>query len=118
MKLTKEEAVRLFHEQWSDMQKELGDCPDPESRVLFKAKWCEEHFPGENVGSYCFLCKYALQANHGRLFDSCYACPIAWPLDRHGEPNCYKMPYLSAPISEILALPVREEVPNDTNETV
>jgi len=111
MKLTKEEAVRLFHEQWSDMQKELGDRPDSESRVLFKAKWCEEHFPGEKITGDCFLCDYVDQVDPSYSL-GCDPCPIAWPLDKDGEPSCILMPFLSAPISEILALPVREVVLN------
>lgn len=108
MELSKEEAVRLFHEQWSDMQKELGDCPDPGSRVLFKADWCREHFPGEFILNDCFLCEYVDQMDPSNG-DGCYPCPIAWSLDRNGMPNCGRTSYLFSPISEILALPVREE---------
>lgn len=112
MKLTKEEAVRLFHEQWSDMQKELGDCPDPESRVKFKAKWCRAHFPEESIAFDCFLCVYAEEQASSNYFHRCFHCPIAWPLNYDGKPDCccdIRVNYLSSPISEILALPVREE---------
>lgn len=114
MKLTKEEAVRLFHEQWSDMQKELGDRPGPYSRALFKRIWCDSYFPGESIESNCFLCEYARQYDH-----KCSNCPIKWPSDDcrvHSEYGGVHFMFNS--ISEILALPVREEVPNDTNETV
>lgn len=107
MNLTKEEAVRLFHEQWSDMQKELGDCPDPESRQEFKYNWCKEHFPGEKIIGNCFLCNYVEQVDPSHGF-GCDPCPIAWPLNKLGEPSCILMPYLYAPISEILALPERK----------
>ena len=120
MKLTKEEAVRLFHEQWSDMQKELGDRPDPDLRQEFKSKWCRAHFPEESIAFGCFLCVYAEQASPSYI-GRCYQCPIAWPLNYDGKPDCcnhIRMNYLLSPISEILALPVREEVPNDTNETI
>lgn len=107
MELTKEEAVRLFHEQWSDMQKELGDCPDPELRIEYKERWCEKHFPGESILNNCFLCEYVDQVDIITGF-GCRSCPIAWPLDRLGMPHCGS--YLFSSISEILALPVREEV--------
>ena len=105
MKLTKEEAVRLFHEQWSDMQKELGDCPRPYERTLFKGIWRDRHFPRENVESDCFLCEYARQFDH-----MCINCPIKWPLDdccAHSEYG--GVHFLHDSISKILALPVREE---------
>lgn len=110
MKLTKEEAVRLFHEQWSDMQKELGDCPDPCSRLEFKRHWCKTHFPEESIKNNCFLCEYAFHVVTTDRFE-CYSCPIAWPLAGEGIiPDCaVHMSYLLSPISEILALPVREE---------
>ena len=109
MKLTKEEAVRLFHEQWSDMQKELGDCPCSFDRDSFKREWCKKKFPDESIANDCFLCEYVEQADPG-YFTGCYRCPIAWPLNMRGMPSCSLMPYLYAPISKILELAVREGV--------
>lgn len=105
MKLTKEEAVRLFHEQWSDMQKELGDCPSPYARAMYKAIWCDRHFPEEKIQNSCFLCEYASQ-----LVNWCKHCPIKWPLDdccAHSEYG--GVHFMFDPISKILALPIREE---------
>lgn len=108
MKLTKEEAVRLFHEQWSDMQKELGDCPSPYSRALFKRIWCDRHFPKENIEDDCFLCEYARQYDH-----KCSNCPIKWSSDNCCVHREYGgVHFLYNRISEILALPVREEAAN------
>lgn len=102
MKLTREEALRLHREMWSDMQKELGDNPKPYERVIFKEKWCEEHFPTVSIGCNCFLCEYA----HGILNETCYnGCPISWP-NTYCTENRY---YYNAPISEILALPERKD---------
>ena len=113
MDLTREEAVRLFHEQWSDMQKDLGDNPDVEAREAYKAYWCRKH-GFNNTKNYCFLCEYS----HDKSPWFCHHCPVKWPTQdgkcisayleddtrlKHGY-------YLTAPISEILALPEREEV--------
>ena len=35
-KLTREEAINLFRQQWADMQKELGDCPNWEKGLYIK----------------------------------------------------------------------------------
>ena len=102
MKLTKEEAVAFHIEMWTAMKEALGDKPDSIARGKFKSKWCEEHFPDEDIMSHCFLCEYACQHN-----DSCSRCLINW-----GDSNyCNgKNNYLYVPISQILALPVREDV--------
>lgn len=102
MKLTKEEAVAFHIEMWTAMKEALGDDPRADARKAFKKKWCEEHFPGEGIMSHCFLCEYAYQHS-----DSCSRCPVNW-----GD-NDYcggRYHYLYAPISKILALPVREDV--------
>ena len=101
MELTKEEAVRLHVEMWTAMKKKLGDGPRSIDRRNFKQKWCEEHFPGEDIMSCCFLCEYDYQNGN-----DCNHCPIAWPWG-----NCNgEISYLFSPISKILALPVREDV--------
>ena len=121
-KLTKKEAVDLFRQLWTDMQTELGDCPDFVERRLFKIKWCNKHFPDESVMSNCPLCEYAYMryASDGKKGRACRFCPIEWPISDVIAPPCcqgLEIHYLSSPISKILALPERE-VPDDTNKTV
>ena len=109
MELEREGAVRLHRQMWSDMQKQLGDTPSRSDREIFKYNWCEEHFPGEKISHNCFLCEYDDQFR-----SNCDNCPIAWP----NEDCCgggiffqYKhVNYKTSPISEILALPEREDV--------
>ena len=61
-KLTREEAIDLFHQQWTDMQKELGDCPSWVERAIYKTKWCNAHnFADSNN---CFLCEWAIQTDN------------------------------------------------------
>ena len=106
MDLTREEALKLHRQMWSDMQKELGDCPEYGDRMLFKSKWCEERFPKEEVNAECFLCEYAVHKA-----GDCRGCPINW-----GAATCQKyyiesgVDWRYSPISEILALPEREGV--------
>lgn len=113
MNLSKEEALRLHREMWSAMQKKLGDCPSAIKRELFKEEWCYKHFPNTYILNCCFLCEYAM--------DGCKDCPIDWSsLSLHQLDRCYakykgvvdSVPdaaiFLTAPISEILALPERE----------
>lgn len=97
-KITREEAIDLFHQQWTDMQKELGDCPSWGERAIYKTKWCNAHnFADSNN---CFLCEWAIQNNNV----PCGECPIDW-----GDVSCVggKVDYRFAPISVILALPER-----------
>lgn len=98
-KLTREEAINLFHQQWADMQKELGECPSWVERAIYKQKWCNAHNFVINCNS-CFLCEWAIQ--NGNV--PCDECPIDW-----GCVSCVggKVDYRYAPISEILALPER-----------
>lgn len=104
MKLTREEALKLHRQMWTDMQKELGDKPSITQRCTFKIKWCDEHFPNEEIDAHCFLCEYVDQ--HG---GDCDCCPIKWDYD-YGDDCCVfdGVNYGSSPISEILALPERE----------
>lgn len=102
MKLTREEALKLHRQMWTDMQRDLGD--NPTGRVDYKMKWCKEHFPNESIENHCFLCEYDKSARN-----NCKDCPIRWPYE-----NGYIMTYCTkhdyyykAPISEILALPER-----------
>ena len=97
-KLTREEAINLFHQQWTDMQKELGDCPAYEDRELYKRRWCNDHDYFDC--NSCFLCEWAVQNDNA----PCDECPIDW-----GDICCMskKIDYRISPISEILALPER-----------
>lgn len=118
MKLTKEQALELHMQMWSDMLKALGDNPFPNERFSFKRKWIEEHFPNEDVDSDCFLCEYARHVTKDPFIIRCYNCPIAW--NSSIRPDCKPGAWLVAssaiavdfrysPISVILALPVRED---------
>ena len=113
-RLTKARAIELFRQQWSDMRDRIGENPKPWERDVFKLMWIDEHFPGENVNSGCFLCEYDMQQEGGGY---CDFCPIEWPeghcMPYNGATNCY-----ISPISEILALPERKETEDDTNQTV
>lgn len=120
MDLTREEAVRLFHEQWSDMQKDLGDRPTSGDRLTYKRQWCLRH--GMSALSSCFLCEYVRQEMTRQgivgILLCCHACPIAWPTwngtccgKRLADGDFIKDDYyLAASISQILSLPEREVV--------
>lgn len=104
MSLSKEAALILHREMWSAMQKKLGDCPSAIKRELFKEEWCYKHFPNTYILNCCFLCEYAM--------DGCKDCPIDWSsLSTNQIDRCYAKYkgdaaiFLTAPISEILALP-------------
>ena len=45
MKLTKEKALELHRQMWSDMQKDLGDNPPRTIRGDYKRYWLRKHFP-------------------------------------------------------------------------
>lgn len=99
-KLTREEALRLHRQMWSDMRKEFGDRPYDFERSYFKREWCLDH-GYDGIEEHCFLCEYAEQNKI-----PCDKCIIDW-----GGSNCtdYDISYWSSPISEILALPERKE---------
>lgn len=104
LKLTKEKALELHRQMWTDMQRELGHCPTEYQRIKYKEKWCKEHYPNYDITNNCFLCEYTSHVL-GLVFDfDCKKCPIAWPHD-YCKYNYY---YLTAPISEILELPERK----------
>lgn len=107
MGLTREQALELHREMWTDMQNELGDCPRSLDRTLYKSRWCKKRFPKEEVTANCFLCEYARHK-----VGDCRGCPINW-----GATTCQKyysgeggVDWRYSPISEILALPEREDV--------
>lgn len=104
MKLTREEALRLHRQMWTDMQKALGDNPSLFDRLEYKIKWCEEHFPSEKNDTHCFLCEYVQQTGGG-----CDYCPIKWDEDDdYDDCGGFGVNYGCSPISVILALPERE----------
>ncbi len=109
MDLTREEALGLFREMWSDMQEELGDCPSFDEREEYKKDWCRKH-GYYNVPFNCFLCAYG---NNEDDDDGC-DCPINWNFDGQNISgnSCIDgtVDYTYSPISEILALPEREDV--------
>lgn len=107
MELTREKALELHRQMWSDMQKELGDNPSRGERGDYKRNWIAEHFPELETDDYdiihnnCFLCEYA---------DSEYGyceCLIDWPAGRceDGNDTCDERNWQYMPISELLALP-------------
>ena len=114
--LTKKRAIELHYEMWRDMQRDLGDNPEWHKRESYKANWCITH-GFDNVDCYCFLCEYTTQQGHW-----CKGtCPIDWDslsqLDGiakytdctdcyiYGDDDIHKC----APISEILALPIKDK---------
>lgn len=107
MKLSEEMAVRLHRMMWSDMQKELGDCPSGKERAQFKFAWIHKHFPSESIANDCWLCEYASSVvKPGDHEAYCKYCPISWPFLHC---NTLDFSYAKAPISEILALPAKNE---------
>ena len=124
LNLTREDALKLHRQMWTEMQEELGDDPSADAREDFKRGWCEEHFPNHSILNDCFLCDYVHHDFASTIY--CLArCPIDWEsLKKHSyqKTDCcavYKEYdgddddedneiYNAAPISEILALPERE----------
>lgn len=108
MELTRERALELHRQMWTDMQRDLGDTPDSIQRINYKRDWCIAHFPHEWIENNCFLCEY--DKSFG--CDDCGNCPIRWPYE--GDYTaCYctiYRYYYKAPISEILALPERKGI--------
>ena len=106
LELTREQAVQLHRQMWSDMQRELGDCPHYIDRCNYKHKWCDAHFPGEFIDNHCFLCEYVRYMRLDKDIECTYVCPIKW---KYG--NCMagdKDNWENMPISELLNLPERE----------
>ena len=112
MELTKEKALELHRQMWTDMQKMFGDKLSPRNKRRFKEKWCDEHFPGKDITHSCFLCEYTCQFSESG-FEDCSRCPVVWPCESSGNVDdyfCGESNYVSMPISVILALPEREGV--------
>ena len=107
--ITRENALKLHRQMWSDMQRDLGDCPSLNDRLKYKGQWCREHFPDESIRDCCFLCEYAHATFHkleGAF--ACKICPIKWDCNYCFEGDSIKKSYRNMPISELLALPERE----------
>ena len=118
MELTKEEALRLHRQMWSDMRDELGDNPSFNERWEFKRDWVTKHFPLSNVTHDCFLCEYAIHEEGYHLYACsavCAYCPLKWTAKDvrntcegysafDAVPNC---DWRYSSIIDILALPER-----------
>ena len=102
MELTREEALRLHRQMWTDMQTALGDNPHPIERAEFKWSWCESHFPDDDIYAHCFLCEY-LKQNHIKCYRG-KGCLVKWPKTGCLDDYYYELAHISA----ILALPERE----------
>ena len=103
--LTREQALELHRQMWTDMQRDLGDTPNGGQRVKYKIEWCDIHFPKERIENHCFLCEY----NKSSELNGCKGCPIRWPYEDFDVSYCTNYSYYyTAPISEILALPERK----------
>lgn len=114
MELTRERALELHRQMWSDMQRDLGDCPTSGQRIRYKDTWCAEHFPDDSIQESCFLCEYADQ-HIKDFYKPCEKCPIIWLNENEVNVNKYfccsgseNGRYYSMPISELLALPERK----------
>lgn len=108
MELTREQALKLHKQMWTDMQQELGDNPNGFERERYKRKWCREHFPDENIQDCCFLCEYAHNNYKSDGGFPCRYCLIKWDCNYCFEGGGIKKSYRNMPISQLLALPERE----------
>ena len=108
MELTREQALKLHRQMWTDMQQELGDTPNSFERELYKRKWRREHFPDENIRDCCFLCEYAHNKYKSDGGFPCRYCLIKWDCNYCFEGDGIKKSYRNMPISQLLALPERE----------
>lgn len=123
MDLTREQALKLHREMWGDMQKKLGDNPSSFDRSIYKAKWIRKHGYPSNVKNACFLCEYALKESGYDKYKMCNYCPIDWSeltpdesskkygFCTYASPDLFEIfeIWQTAPISQILDLPEREE---------
>lgn len=100
--ITRENALKLHRQMWSDMQRDLGDCPSSNDRMIYKRKWCKEHVEDDFILNDCFLCEYVEE-----MFpyeDCAKVCPIKWINDD----CCGAEGWEVMPISKLLALPERK----------
>lgn len=113
MKLTREQALALHHEMWTDMLNTLGETPTQHERAEFKRKWCESH-EYSPVEHSCFLCEL-VRFKDQRYYSSgtgcdCARCPIVWtahdwiyscPCENLGQEG---VDWRYSKVSEVLAL--------------
>ena len=115
MELTKEEALSYHRQMWSDMQRDLGDCPTRSERCKYKAHWINEHFSDErHIINDCLLCEYV----HGIMKEKFRVgwsyvhcgnyCPIRWICGRCEDSCKNERNWDGMPISELLDLPENE----------
>jgi len=109
MKLTREEALKLHRQMWSDMREELGDRPSHEERLEFGYRWISKHTPECNPLCNCYLCEYVFQMQIGQMHIGCDSCPIDWGTKDGCVSGEGKIDFRYSPISKILALPERKE---------
>ena len=108
--LTRERALELHRQMWTDMRNELGDCPTKQQRHEYKRNWIVEHFPEletdncDVIRHNCFLCEY-VNAEYGYC-----ECLVEWPEQwcEEGENECDERNWQYMPISDLLALPERD----------
>lgn len=109
--LTREKALELHRQMWTDMQKDLGDEPSSKQRFAYKRNWIRNHFPElidenedrEIIRNNCFLCEYA-DEDYGFC-----ECLIDWPQGRCEDGYDGVEDWRYMPISKLLALPESEE---------
>lgn len=109
--LTRERALELHRQMWSDMQRDLGDYPSRDERCDYKEDWIQAHFPNERVCHSCFLCEYCANQQFPTRedfdYDEC-VCPIEWPCEKCEAGGVGDM-WDTMSISKLLELPEREE---------
>ena len=103
--ITRENALKLHRQMWSDMQRDLGDCPSLNDRLKYKGQWCREHVGNSSIVSDGFLCEYVEEMDREAVCDD--TCPIKW-VDGGCMSNNPANNYETMPISKLLALPDRE----------
>lgn len=118
MTLTRERALALHREMWTDMLNTLGETPTQRERAEFKRKWCESHGYSP-VEHSCFLCELVrFRDGRHRFTDTgcdCARCPIVWtkndwkyscPCENGGYEG---VDWRHSNVSAVLALSEREE---------
>ena len=103
--ITRENALKLHRQMWSDMQRDLGDCPSLNDRLKYKDQWCRKHFGNIFIVNDCFLCEYVEGIDPDADCED--SCPIKW-VDGSCMSDNPVNNYETMPISKLLALPERE----------
>jgi len=121
MNLTRERALELHRQMWTDMQEALGDNPSKITRCEYKENWIKKHFPNDSVSHDCFLCEYCCEHQFSSRYEFEYdfcKCPIKWPFGRCEDGDSGDDGWWHMPISKLLALPERgdEEIEEKIEE--